>query len=42
MNVTMDHQAKGYGRPDISSASISSDIFEPTISSFDESEGEEF
>ncbi|KAI8542939.1 hypothetical protein RHMOL_Rhmol08G0178900 [Rhododendron molle] len=39
--LTMDHQAKGYGRPNISSAPISSDVFEPTTSSFDDSEAKQ-
>ncbi|KAI7986685.1 Kinesin-like protein KIN-14K [Camellia lanceoleosa] len=38
---TMDHQARGYGRPNNSSVPISSNVFEPTTSSNGEVEGKQ-
>ncbi|GFZ16803.1 P-loop containing nucleoside triphosphate hydrolases superfamily protein [Actinidia rufa] len=41
MNLTMDHQAKTYGRLNSSSVVICSDIFEPTITSNGETEAKQ-
>ncbi|XP_028070495.1 kinesin-like protein KIN-14K isoform X2 [Camellia sinensis] len=38
---TMDHQAKGYGRPNNTTVPISSNVFEPTTSSNGEVEGKQ-